>query len=219
MSGEIELFSEEELKKEIIRVMKTLYLRGMITALGGNVSARLPGKNECWITPSQVFKGALKEDDLVKMDLEGNVVEGVYKPTMSWRWHIGIYKIRPDVNAVIHAHSPWTLGLISAGKEIKTTITDEAVLVLRKIEKIPFKMPGTEELAEAIIEAAGKGVKAIILENHGVIGLGSNVLDAESVVELMESLAIIEFVCYALGKEPPEIPPEHIELAKKLYRL
>ena len=99
------LISEDEIKDEIIRISKVLYERQMITALGGNISGRIPGSNEFWITPSQVFKGALKPDDLVKLNLEGELIEGVYKPSMEWIFHAAIYKVRPDVNGIVHALS------------------------------------------------------------------------------------------------------------------
>lgn len=211
------LFSEDEIKEEIIRVSKALYDRGLITALGGNISARLPEANEFWITPSQVFKGALKVDDLVKLNMEGEIVEGFFKPSIEWPMHAAVYKTRPDVNAVVHAHNPMVLGIILAGRDLKTTITDEAVLLLRRIEKIPFKFPGTTDLANAVSQAASKGARAIILGNHGVLGLGTNLLEAEAIVELLEAIATIEYVCYSLGKEPQEIPPEDIEVAKKYW--
>jgi len=213
------LLTEDEIKNEIVRISKVLYDRQLITALGGNISGRVPGSNEFWITPSQVFKGALKPDDLVKLNLEGELIEGIYKPSMEWIFHAAIYKVRPDVNGIVHAHNPMVLGLTLAGKEIKTTITDETVLVLRKIEKVPFKLPGTKELADEVAKAASTGARALILENHGVVGLGTNLLEAEAVVELLEAVATIEFVCYALGREPKEVPPEEIEVAKKYWRL
>ncbi len=213
------LITEDEIKNEIVRISKVLYDRQLITALGGNISGRVPGSNEFWITPSQVFKGALKPDDLVKLSLEGELIEGIYKPSMEWIFHAAIYKVRPDVNGIVHAHNPMVLGLTLAGKEIKTTITDETVLVLRKIEKVPFKLPGTKELADEVAKAASTGARALILENHGVVGLGTNLLEAEAVVELLEAVATIEFVCYALGREPKEVPPEEIEVAKKYWGL
>ncbi len=109
------------------------------------------------------------------------------------------------------------LGLTLAGKKIKTTITDEAVLLLRRIEEIEFKFPGTTQLAEAVAQAASRGARAIILKNHGVLALGTNLLEAEAIVELLEAIATIEFVCYTLGREPPEVPPEEIEVAKKYW--
>ncbi len=91
------------------------------------------------------------------------------------------------------------------------------MILLRRIEVVPFKFPGTTELAEKIGEAASKGARAIVMENHGVMCLGANLLEAEAIVELLESISIIEFVCYTLGKEPPEIPPEEIEVAKTYW--
>ena len=215
---EEELFGEEEIKNEIIRVIRVLYKREMITALGGNVSARMPGENEFWITPSQVFKGALKVEDLVKVDLEGNLVQGYLKPSIETPMHATVYKIRPEVNAVVHAHNPYTLGLALAGVSIPP-ITDEAVILLRKVEVVPFALPGTDKLASYVGEVLKKGVKAIILQNHGVLGIGYNLLEAEAIVELIEAISKMIFICYTLGKKPPLIPEEDIELFKKLYKI
>ncbi|MEN2974570.1 MAG: class II aldolase/adducin family protein [Candidatus Caldarchaeales archaeon] len=214
-----ELFPEEEIKNEIIRVSRALYDRGLITALGGNISARIPAGSEFWITPSQVFKGALRTEDLVKLNLDGEIVDGLLKPSIEWPMHAAVYKIRPDVNAIVHAHNPMVLGLTLAGRKLKTTITDEAVILLRRIEEVDFKFPGTTYLAESVASVASRGARAIILKNHGVLGLGTNLLEAEAIVELLESIATIEFVCYTLGVEPPEVPPEEIEVAKKYWRI
>jgi len=197
--------TEGEIKNEIVRIAKVLFDRQLISALGGNISGRVPGSNEFWITPSQVFKGALRPDDLVKVTLEGDVIEGSHKPSIEWLFHAAIYKVRPDVNGVVHAHNPMVLGLTLAGREIKASLTGEATLILRKIEKVPFKPPGTRMLADEVAKVVSRGASAVILENHGVIGLGSSLLEAETIVELLEELATIEFVCYALGKEPREI--------------
>ena len=210
------LYTEEELKEEICRVMKALYNRGLVSALGGNVSARIPGSNEFWITPSGVFKGDLAPEDLVKLDLDGNIVEGLLKPSIESPFHAAIYKARPDVNAVVHAHNPYTLGLALAGIPIKP-ITVEEVMVLRKVEVVPFAFPGTEELAKLVGEAASKGARAIILQNHGIVALGSNLIEAEAIAETLEEVAVAQFVCYALGKEPPLIPEKELELYYKLY--
>ncbi len=210
------LISEDEIKSEITRVMKALYERGLVSALGGNVSARVPGANEFWITPSGVFKGAVNVDDLVKVDLDGNVVEGVLRPSTETPFHAAIYKVRPDVNAVIHAHNPVTLGLALAGVNLKP-ISVEAIMTLRKVEVVPFAFPGTDQLAKLVSEAALKGARAIILMNHGVVGMGANLLEAEAVVETLEEVAMAQFVAMALGKEPPVIPEKDVELYMKLY--
>ncbi|MDT7903205.1 MAG: class II aldolase/adducin family protein [Caldivirga sp.] len=217
-SGEegVGLVSEDEIKREIVRVMRALYERGLVSALGGNVSARVPGASEFWITPSGVFKGNVNVDDLVKVDLDGNVIEGVLRPSTETPFHAAIYRVRPDVNAVIHAHNPVTLGLALAGVNLKP-ISVEAVMTLRRVEVVPFAFPGTDQLAKLVADAALKGARAIILMNHGVVGLGANLLEAEAIVETLEEVATAQFVAMALGKEPPVIPEKDVELYMKLY--
>lgn len=211
------LFSEEEVKSEIIRVMKVLYSRGLVSALGGNVSARIPGAEEIWITPSGVFKGDLKPEDLVKITLDGDVVEGFLRPSVEWPMHTAIYRRRPDVNAVIHAHNPIATGLALAGKPIQP-ITVESVVTLRSVPVVPFAYPGTDELAKLVAEKVG-GVRALILQNHGVVGLGYNLVEAEAIVETLEEVALTQLVAIlaAGGGEPPLIPEKDRELISRLY--
>jgi L-fuculose-phosphate aldolase len=98
--------------------MKTLLDRGLITGIGGNASVRLEGDEGILITPSALYKGELKPEDIVKIDIEGNVKEGLYKPSIEWHFHSAIYRRRLDINAVIHTHSPMTTGLALAGKNL-----------------------------------------------------------------------------------------------------
>jgi len=212
------IVDEEQIKKDICKVMRNLFNRGMVSALGGNVSARVPGSNEFWITPSGIFKGELNPDDLVKLDLDGNIIDGFLRPSIEWPLHAAIYRVRQDVNAVIHAHNPYTLGLALAGVGLKP-ITVEAVMVLRRVEIVPFAFPGTDQLAKLVSEAAAKGARAIILQNHGIVATGANLYEAEAVAETLEEVAIAQFVAMALGKEPPVIPERDVELYYKLYKL
>ncbi|KYH40917.1 MAG: class II aldolase/adducin family protein [Candidatus Bathyarchaeota archaeon B26-2] len=209
-----ELFTEEEIKEEICRVMSRLYRRGLISAVGGNVSAKIPGSREFWITPSGIFKGELTVDDLVKVDLDGNVVEGFLKPSVETPLHRAVYRKRLDVNAVVHAHNPVATGLALAGISIEP-ITVEAVVTLRRVPIVPFVYPGTEDLAEAVAEHIA-GVRALILQNHGVLGVGFNLVEAETVVETLEEVATAQWVAYHFGK-PRLIPEKDMELVRKLY--
>ncbi|RLE71656.1 MAG: class II aldolase/adducin family protein [Thermoprotei archaeon] len=218
--------SEEEIKREIIRVMKTLYNRGLISALGGNVSARQQGSNNIWITPSGVFKGDLHEEDLIKLDLDGNVLEGYMRPSVEWPFHVAIYKVRPDVNAIVHAHNPITTGLALAGITPRP-ITIESVVTLRKIPVVPFKFPGTDELAKLVAEKIKGGARGLILQNHGVVGVGYNLVEAETIVETLEEVSLTMFasiigemfktIC-GEGKYPPEISEYDVELTRKIYK-
>jgi len=199
---------EEELKRGICRVMRSLYRRGLVSALSGNVSARLPGSKEFWVTPSGVFKGGLRPDDLVKLDLNGRVVAGSGRPSVEAKMHAAVYRVRPDVNAVVHAHNPFTVALASAGVDLDPSVSAEALAYIgSRIEVAPYAPPGSVELAELVAERAARGVKAIVLQSHGVVSLGSSLHEAEAVAEALEEVALIHFVALALGKQPRKIPP------------
>jgi len=207
---------DEELKRRIIQSMKSLHGRGLMTGVGGNASARPMGSEEVWITPSGLYKPELEPSDLVKIDLEGKVLEGMLKPSMEWYFHTAIYGKRADVNAVIHTHSPFTTGLALANVKLRP-ITLEAATMLADVPILPFKYPGTEELGGQVGEAI-LGRRALILQNHGVVAVGFDLIEALSTIEILEEVSIMTFVASQFGV-PQEIPPDQIELIKKLYRI
>ncbi|MEM1543253.1 MAG: class II aldolase/adducin family protein [Candidatus Bathyarchaeia archaeon] len=209
------LASEKELKEEICKTMRRLFNRGLISALGGNISARLPGASEFWITPSGVFKGELETEDLIKVDLEGRVIEGYLRPSIETPFHAMIYRRRADVNAVVHSHNPIATGLALAGIEIKP-VTVEAAVVLRRVRIVPWAFPGTDALAKLVGEYI-EGARALVLMNHGVVGVGSNLLEAETIVETLEEVATAQFVASMFKRDLPLIPEEDMELIKRLY--
>ena len=217
MTGFLSEGFEEELKEEICKTMKRLFDRGLISALGGNISARLPGAKEFWITPSGVFKGELTPEDLIKIDLNGKVIEGFLRPSIETPFHAMIYRKRADVNAVIHSHNPIATGLALAGIQIQP-LTIEAAVVLRKVKVVPWAFPGTDKLAKLIGEYV-EGARALILMNHGVVGVGSNLLEAEAIVETLEEVATVQFVASLFKREIPLIPEEDMELIKRLYKV
>ena len=179
---------EEYIKREICRVMKSLYDRGLVTALSGNVSARLPNTEAFWITPSGLFKGGLKPQDLVKLDLNLNIIEGTNRPSIEAGLHAAIYKLRPDVNAIVHAHNPMATALATLGYELEP-LSVEAELLVGQIKIIPYAPPGSKRLIKIIEQLVEKNVNAFILVRHGVLGLGKTLVEAEEVVECLEDLA------------------------------
>jgi len=209
--------SEEELKKRICKTVKRLFNRGLISALGGNISARIPGAREFWITPSGIFKGELKLKDLVKVDLDGNVVEGLLNPSIETPFHAIIYRKRADVNAIVHSHNPIATGLALAGIQIQP-VTIEAIAILGNVKIVPWAIPGTKTLANLI----GKHIentKVLILMNHGVVGVGSDLLEAEAIVETLEEVAAIQFIARAFKEKIPLIPKKDIEVIKRMREI
>ncbi|MEM4848814.1 MAG: class II aldolase/adducin family protein, partial [Ignisphaera sp.] len=163
-----------------------------ISALSGNLSVRLPGTNYIWITPTGLHKAELKVDDLVKINLDGDVVEGHHRPSSEWRFHVAIYRARPDVFAVIHTHNPAVLVLDLLDINLDSSLLIESKYYIKGVAYVPEAEPGSEELAKHVADIVSTGVNAIILRKHGVISLGRNLYEAETVAEALEDLAQIQ---------------------------
>ena len=190
--------SVDELKMEIVEFTRRLYMRGLIVGTGGNVSVRIPDSPYILVTPSGLCKGYLKPSDIVKIDLDGRIVEGRLKPTSETPMHIEIYKARRDVNAIVHAHPPFCTGFSCAGIPLDKPILPEAVIVLGEITVVEYETPGTMSLARKVAEAAKK-CDVLVLENHGSVALGENLEQAYVRTEVLEEYAKVLLISNLLG--------------------
>jgi len=194
--------SELQLKKEICRVGKAMNSSGLCAYLGvyapGNLSARLPGSDRVIISPSGLDKGSLKPADLVVVDLNGQRVEGKYKISTETPTHCAIYRKRPDVNAVVHAHSPGGLAFAVAHQEIPATTIELAAVSGARVPLAKYATPGTEALASATVEALGNG-EAVIMANHGIAAVGATLDEAFNNALSVEFTARININAKMLG--------------------
>jgi autoinducer 2 (AI-2) kinase len=196
-------------RQQIVEVVNELYATQLITATGGNVSAR-GGANEAWITPSQLFKGDLAPEIMVRIDLDGKALDsGARKPSSESLMHTAILKARPDVQCVIHAHAPHATILVNAGLPFVPISTEAAFLV--NIGRIPFVMPGSKEMAEAVVQALGSGW-AVLMQNHGIVVAGKSLRRAADMAEIIDRSAQVMLGCYAVGKEPPALPEKIVKM-------
>jgi autoinducer 2 (AI-2) kinase len=199
-----------DVRREMVAIVNELYAVQLITATGGNVSVRIPDcPDEAWITPSQLFKGDLVPEILVRIGMDGRALdEGARSPSSEALMHTAVLKAKPEANAVIHCHAPNATVLVNAGLPFLAISTEAAFF--RNIGRIPFVMPGTQELADAIVEAMGDGW-AVLMQNHGLLVAGRSLRRAADMAEIIERTAQVIIGCYAVGKEPPTLPDEVVE--------
>jgi len=201
--------SGADVRQQIVEVVNELYATQLVTATGGNVSARA-GEGEAWITPSQLFKGDLAPEILVRIDLEGKPLDpGARKPSSESLMHTAILKARPDVQCVIHAHAPHATILVNADLPFLPISTEACFLV--NIGRIPFVMPGSKEMAEAVVKALGSGW-AVLMQNHGIVVAGKSLRRAADMAEIIDRSAQVILGCYALGKPPPVLPEKIVKM-------
>ena len=203
-----------DVREELVDIVRELYEAQVITATGGNVSVRVPKGEGLWITPSQLFKGDLSPEVLVEIDLEGQPLDsGGRSPSSEWSVHCAVYRAKPEARAVIHAHAPNATILANAGLPFLPVSTEAAFF--GDLPRVPFVMPGTSELAEAVGEAIGDGW-AVLMTNHGIIVAGRSLRRAADMVEIIERSAQVIVGCYALGKEPSVLPEDVIGTLRKM---
>jgi len=194
----------DAIREELVQTVRELYAQDLITATGGNVSARIPGTDEIWITPSQLFKGDLRPEILVRIDLDGKTLETAGAAPSSERlMHCALYRARPDAMAVVHAHATHATILANAGLPFLPISTEAAFF--GELPRVPFVMPGTVELANAV-EAAARESWAVLMVNHGLIVAGRSLRRAADMVEIVEKSSQVLLGCHAVGRVPPVLP-------------
>jgi len=193
----------------LVAVVHELYETQLITSTGGNVSVRTAAGDTAWITPSQLFKGDLGPDVLVRIDLDGRGVDdGARSPSSEALMHTAVLRARPEVQAVIHCHAPNATILANAGLPFLPISTEAAFL--RGIGRVPFIMPGTRELADAVVEALGDGW-AVLMANHGLLVAGRSLRRAADMTEIVERTCQVILGCRAVGADPPVLPDDVVE--------
>ena len=205
------------LRKQMVEVGRRMYQKGLVVATEGNISVRL-APQRILMTPTGAWKGFLNPADMVVVDLDGparpQASQPGPRPSMEYPMHRGIYRVRADVRAIVHAHPPVATGFAVAGIPLDQPILAEAVLVLGPVPVVPYATPATDALPEAIAPYAAKH-QALLLGNHGAVTMGRDLWEAYTRMEILEHLAVIQLTARLLGRADA-IPPAEIQ---KLHAL
>lgn len=189
---------EQSLRREIVRVCRRLYERGLIAGGEGNVSARRDAETLV-VTPSGASKVDVEEADLVVVDLAGNPVAGSGRASSELGMHLRIYDRRPDVGAVVHAHPPYATAFAVAGEDLMSPVLPEIVVLLGGVPLVPYATPGSPALATAI-EPFLELHDAFLMANHGATSFGSTLSIAHQRMESLEHAARTVFLARHLGR-------------------
>jgi L-fuculose-phosphate aldolase len=191
--------SEPQLRADIVEIGRRLYARGYTASNDGNISVRLDA-SRLLMTPKSVCKGFMEPGMMCITDLEGRKLAGQRDPSSEMQMHLEVYRQRPDVQAVVHAHPPIATGFAVAGIPLDRAVLAEVVTTLGSVPIAEYATPSTKELPEAV----GKYVKAhdgMLLANHGALTLGGDLYAAYYKMETIEHFAKISLVARMLGGE------------------
>lgn len=204
-------WTEEEarLRKAICEIGRLCYQRSFIVGADGNISARL-SDGTILITPAGAMKGFLQPHHMAHIDVDGNVLDDGPSCSTETGIHLVSYQERPEMKAMCHAHPPHAVAMTIAGIDLQMPIIPEIVVTIGGIPTAPFGTPGTPELPESI-RAIIRCSDTLIMQNHGSVTVGANLMDAYKKLDMLEHTARILWLAHVVrgGLEP--LPPEAVE--------
>jgi len=197
---------------DLIKMARRCFVGRLQTNAGGNLSVRLDARDAIVIKPSGVGFNECTRDNLQVVQLDGTILssaEGL-KPSKDLDFHLDLYRIRQDINAIVHCHSPWATGYASAGIEIPC-LTVQTIEKIGRMPLIPLSSNGGPQTEVEISPVfANPDIRAAVLANHGTIGAGKTLMAAQYLAEIIEETAHIAYVrdtlMAAYGKTSADLP-------------
>jgi ribulose-5-phosphate 4-epimerase/fuculose-1-phosphate aldolase len=213
VGGRAVAYPDGDLRDQLVHLGAEAVRAGLVIGSGGNLSAREPGADTCWVTGTGTWLDRLTRAEFTRVRIsdgpdDGTVVGGGPTPTSEWRLHTATYRVRPDVNAVVHLHPQSSVLLTTLGHPIALLTTDH-VFSVREVAVVPFSAPGGARVARDAAAAVAGGVNAVVLDRHGCSVLGTSVEVAHKRAFNLEEAA--RATCAALllsgGRPLPGGPP------------
>lgn len=201
------------LRRTIVAIGRRMYARGLVTGTEGNVSARAE-RGTFLMTPSGRCKGDLREADLVAVDAAGRRVAGRLAPSSELPMHLAVYRARPDVGAIVHAHPPVATGFAIAGLPLDERALAEMVVLLGRVPLAEYGTPTSRELSTIIARHIPRH-DALLMANHGALTVGRDLWEAYFRMEILEHAAQATLVARLLGRAKP-LPPRAIRKLRAL---
>jgi L-fuculose-phosphate aldolase/L-ribulose-5-phosphate 4-epimerase len=205
----------EELKKEVLEAAQELKTNKLVTLTGGNVTGRDPETGYCVLTPSGIAYELLSPDDMVVVDIDGNIIEGEMKPSVDMMGLLYILRHRSDLHCVIHTHSPYATSFAILNQGIPCALTTLANEVGSDVPCAPYTRPGSETIGIQVVEHIGNS-NACLLAHHGVIAVGTNVRHGLVAAVMCEDAAKVLYLAKTMGTVE-RLPQEEIDYNRELF--
>lgn len=209
--------SYDQMRKRVQEIALKSYMEGLVAGTSGNVSEYDHETGIMAITPSNVDYKLMKMEDVVLMKLDGEIIEGEFKPSSEWKMHAEVYKNLKHVNAVIHTHSPRATSFAVIHETIPVILVEMLPFLGGDIPLANFGLPGTSELGAEAVRALNNR-NSCLLSNHGVLAIGNNLDQAYIRAVYVEDAATIYHYARQLGN-PHLVPSDAIDTLKKKYGL
>jgi len=200
--------TERELRQDIVDIGRFVWQKGWIAANDGNITVRLDSERVL-CSPTGVCKGMMHPDDLIIVDMQGRKLEGRLQGTSEIAMHLAVYRLRPEIRSVVHAHPPVATGFATAGRPLNLALLPEVIIGLGCVPLAGYGLPGTPELIEPMLPLIPK-YDAIMMGNHGVVSYGEDVHKAFFRMETVEHFARITLVAELLGG-PTVLPKGEVQ--------
>lgn len=198
----------ESLRQTLWQLHMELPKNNLVAWTSGNISARDPDTGYVVIKPSGIRYPDLQPEQMVVVNLDGNIIEGNLKPSSDTASHLYIYRHRPDVNGVVHTHSPYATAFAAVGRPIPVCLTAIADEFGGPIPCGGFALIGSEAIGRVVLESIGDS-PAVLLKNHGVFTVGPTALAATKAAVMVEDVARTVWLAMQIG-QPDEIPAEDV---------
>lgn len=200
--------TERELRQDIVEIGRMVWQKGWVAANDGNITVRLDSER-VMCTPTGVSKGMMHPDDMIIVDMQGRKILGQKEGTSEIAMHLAIYRLRPDVRAVVHAHPPVATGFAAAGRALNLALLPEVIIGLGCVPLAGYGLPGTPELIEPMLPLIPK-YDALMMGNHGAVCYGEDLYKAYFRMETVEHFARITLVAELLGG-PRVLPKQEVQ--------
>ena len=195
--GDKEVRGMGALRRELSEVSRRAFLRGLVTATGGNMSVRVPGSEKILVTPSGISLEEVDPKTNILVDFKGKILSSSreLKPSKETSFHLSVYRLRPDVGAIAHFHPPYATAYSNKGKPLPLATISSRV-ILKEVPWVECAMPGSKELCDFVSDGIARypGVKVLLMKEHGVLALGPDLKAAYYLADLVEATAKIAFI-------------------------